>query len=337
VFHSIGSGPFSSGYLTSLLSQTDFQFVENRDNFTIVELPRVAADAFPAVLDFIYSQGALCNGLEKDPAITLGALYVADYLDVPALRWKCRAVIDEKLNKENLHEYYTLAATLKQVKTIRKIEEMVVDNITHFTPESSIWKILTVESMMEIVGSDKYFLNMPQWKEKGRSIARRLSKFVLSFASHNHEQNGLTMGDFALLTQDEYLSIIHPSVAIQLIELESIICGIDLGSPQQTSLRCRCFNTLARRLKDVNLKRKATKKAEEHNQILDFLRRCHSSIVIDMLTDKIHPPSPSMPALQLNRIVDWADGSQKAWQEWNMLSSKLSDSESSDGESSDSE
>jgi hypothetical protein len=103
VFHTVG--PFRSGYLASLISKEEGPFF-------LVESGELYYHEASRRRDRCIRGGAglyllaICK-FDDGTKSTLGALHVADYMDVLAARWKCQALIDENINNENCHEYCT--------------------------------------------------------------------------------------------------------------------------------------------------------------------------------------------------------------------------------------
>lgn len=292
VFLSVGQ--HSSRYFASLFTTTkkNSNHIENQNDVSTIELPAFAAHAFPTVLDFIYTRGVSCD-FSQDPKLMLGAMFVANYLDIPALWCKCVDLIRCNVSCDYFHEYYEYALSLGMKGVIQLIQEIVTANIHDFPPGHALWRVLTLESMMEIVSSDDLLMGQTCCS------SQELSKLVYSFAQERYSQQtqqkekqahqpqhsqhaAFTLEDFHLLTQQDFLPVIDHSVAMRLIELEKKMMGgqQDLDIQQhnkETSLQIRCFKAIEEgMMKDVNF-------GDENDEVLEFLRHNPSKLAIDLL------------------------------------------------------
>jgi hypothetical protein len=274
-------GTFRSEYLSTIFSQKKKRhYVENEQDTSIIELPELAANAFPAVLDFIYSRGAICSFV-NDPKTTIGAAFIADYMDIPVVRSKCAQLVNENFpSEEHFHEYYEHALSLGMNHTIQQIEALVTDKIESFQPEDPIWNVLSLESMVEIIASEDHFGN---GLAPDCTLSKYLSKLVYSFA---HQHAVLTLEDFHLLTQEDYLPYIDKRVAMELVELEKKIASsdsllaVDPTMMEETSLQKRCFVAIEKLLKNVDFH-------DSDNKVIQFLRHNPSNLAVDALIDYV--------------------------------------------------
>jgi hypothetical protein len=125
--------------------------------------------------------------------------------------------------------------------------------------------------MMVIVASDCYFKDALE-SDPLKEINILISGFVLEFV-HNYE---LSKEEFLSLTHQDYLPKIDLAGATEFIGLESSICGSELGSEDETSLRTRYFEAIAERLRDPGFQK-------SNGEVFAFLERCHSKFVVRAL------------------------------------------------------
>ncbi|KAL3942829.1 MAG: hypothetical protein SGARI_000132, partial [Bacillariaceae sp.] len=241
VFLSVGA--VKSGFFCSFFAQ-ESSSAENEGNRAVIKVPDMAARAFPAFLDFVYSQGGRAS-LFDNAETTVGAMFLADYLDVPGLGQLIEDILERELTCQNCHEYYQCATTLQQEKVVRLVEGFVQENVNRLKTTSPLWKVLSMESMVEIIGSERHltedfdtfksgtgrewkvpFLNVPA------SLSRHLSKLVLAFLQSRETSDEI----FRVLTQEEFLPCIDKKAAIKLMDMENKICVL---SGEETSLSQR--------------------------------------------------------------------------------------------------
>lgn len=132
VFLSVG--PFHSRYLSTIFLQKkqNQYYVENQEDTSIIELPVIAANAFPVILDLIYLQEDQVCSFINDPKMTIGAAFIGDYMKIPAVRRKCvQLVMEENFSptRGNFPEYYQHVLSLGMNDMIQQIEEHLSQSI----------------------------------------------------------------------------------------------------------------------------------------------------------------------------------------------------------------
>jgi hypothetical protein len=289
------SGPFMSGYFRRLFRQP--LFVENATNTVTIQLPEAAANVFEAVL-YWFSGGDRCKGFGTSATGLVGAMFVADYLDMPGLASTVAGFIEDEdgLTHSSVCDFYRQAISLGQQERIFPlVENFLAGNIMEVSPDAEILSLLSVQSMLEIVTSE--FLLQP--KDHHRQVltlhdgaSRHLSKLVVAFV--NQHQADVSAEEFAVLTRDEYLPVIDDSVFIRLLEMEEIIGRV--GSLTPTSLKVRCYDVILALLKKRDY-------GDEQHKALEFLRSRPSAVAVDLLVQCLKPSQDQGSALP-----DFRDG-----------------------------
>ena len=255
---------------------------ENSRNSSSQDSP---ADAFPIVLDFVYPQGKI---LVLQTKTATAVVYLADYLDIPALLQKAKEFIAEDLHLDNAHIYYGDAINLHQDQLVylyqaeqRVIARMIHEEVSRLT---KLLDIFTVPSMMEILGADSIleptakvaYGQGPCFGLHGdilgtpSHIICHLSKLVHAFM----QTKPISVEEFDLLTSEEYIPCVDISVATKLIEMEEKLRIIE--KTQDTCLKKRCFQAIQENLHETGFD-------SPENEIIQFLRQRPPEIAVNTL------------------------------------------------------
>ena len=269
----LGIGECKSSYFNAIFSRSN-DYAENAANVSTIVVPAAAADAFPIVLDFAYSRGGIFN-LETKNASAVS--FLADYLDMEQLRDETMAFIHADLTLENADYYYTSAIALSQVWIIQAVEKHLIENVMQVTITNPILSVLTVSSMMEILGSECLVVDEIIFEELSHLVALKqtsfhLSKLVTSFVTSVGRL--LTAEDFILVTEKEYLPLVDIAVATTLVQVEETICGTTKNTV--TCLKRRCFQSIEENFHQTDLD-------DPNNEIVKFLSQQPSEVALEFL------------------------------------------------------
>ena len=138
-------GPRKSVYFCSLL-EGGGRFAESKSNCSRVELEGIAAKAFPALLDFVYT-GKL--QITTDTATALH--YLGGYFEVRRLRWEVKQFWKKDLTVRNCGIYYEHAKIFQDDKIKTAAINMCTINIKDLDTSSSLVSILDAEFWLDVL------------------------------------------------------------------------------------------------------------------------------------------------------------------------------------------
>ena len=207
-------------------------FTDYRANTTRLEVERLAAQAFPALLDFMYSASADLD-INTENATALFAL--SAQLGIRSLRRKVKDFWTRDVSMENLSTYYGHARVFKDSKILTYCEEFCAKHIFE-VKETRVVEILTAVDphfFLRVVTSDAM--------QGDEQAAMRLSLLIAVYG--NIHKNELSPSLFLRLTAASHLPTVEVKAATVLLELEDDICAT---SDRMTSLKERALAVISK-------------------------------------------------------------------------------------------
>ena len=238
-------GPRRSEYFAKLLQGRVFS--ETSRGVCRILLHPVAANAFPALLDFLY--GAPQLECKTETAASLH--FMGQYFEIRRLRWQARQFWMSDLSLDNCATYYQHACLFHDERILRRVQiTLGSELITEISVESSILQIMDPQFLLDVVQTadlvvqDKTSLSV----HASKLIAQVLVNHV-DLDSEDEDDDSSTRWCidpelFQQLTECSYLPDIDSSVALVLLKLERKI--VDPPDDALTSLQQRCLESMSR-------------------------------------------------------------------------------------------
>lgn len=230
------SGNRSCDYFARLFQHDGF--AESKNNTSRISLPDLAADAFPVMLDFIYSPSRELD-IHTNNAASLH--YLAQYFENTLLRYEARQFIKDDLRLSNCHLYYERASLFCDSKILNAVAALCAKVLVRISPASPIMD-----------GMDPEF--WPTVLEKVNFQDQEMSRHanLLTVALCQSKRPHLPADCFHKLTDSLHLPRVHPSCATKLLQLHDSYRKSDKSkgkckkSLQALSrLETRCIQSLA--------------------------------------------------------------------------------------------
>lgn len=231
-------------------------FTDHQMSTTRFEIERLAAKAFPALLDYMYSTKGKLD-ITTDTATALFAL--SAQLGIKSLRRKVREFWMKDLSMENLSTYYGHARVFKDSKILGYAENYCARHIFE-VKETLVVEILTAVDphfFLRVVSSTAM---------KGdEQAAMRLSLLIAVYG--NIHKSELSPSMFLRLTAAGHLPTVEVKAATVLLELEDDICN---SADRMTSLKERALQVISKNWEDACfIPAPATPEPEQDNFIVD--------------------------------------------------------------------
>jgi len=219
-------GPKRSQYFERLFQKI---YREYETSTSRIELDELSANAFPALLDYMYSRNDDLDISCKNAA----ALYnLSQYFDIEKLRleiqdyWQNTMVVDE------FGTYYEQAARFGNAV----LTEDVLNNIC------ASLEAVKLDSHLAQIADTQLWLNVVA-KIKGNPKSQLfLCPLIADFCSNNQD---VTMEVFNKLTGESALPKISHETAVQFLELEKEIIPESASLSELSNLQERCVSALA--------------------------------------------------------------------------------------------
>jgi hypothetical protein len=240
----------------------DSSMIRNHQMVTKLDLPKLAAEVFPQVLDYIYS-GKLDIHTHNVTALH----YLADLLEIKALVRLTRAYWQKDLCVDKLCIYYRHAAVVGDAHILRHAQEFCARHIFEI-PEDLVVQVLTaidgeffyqVISHHAMVGqhngeegdisdgggeSEEEEKSSKVVSTRGvRALSSKRLSLIVAVYCNIHRQD-LTADTFLKLVGPDILPEIDVKAAKVLLELEYYICRDD---DKLTSLKRRCIKVVSKK------------------------------------------------------------------------------------------
>jgi hypothetical protein len=231
-------GSRKSGYFAGVCQDTS-NFSEQETKTSRIELKKIAAGAFPDMLDYVY--GETSKRQLKITTKTATALYfLGQYLDIPYLRYEAKKFIKEDLSFDNCHEYYNDASLLGNSKIVRTIAELCAEEIGSVDTDDPIMMCTDVE----------FWIQVTQIMSKSEVDADNSNHLSYLVSEGMCKRLKLNLGSFQALTSDKGMPYIDDGYALELLNSESQLIDYS-GLTILTSLQKRCIASLASQYREI--------------------------------------------------------------------------------------
>lgn len=236
----------------SNLARRSVDYVDAASNLSRIELHSLAADAFPAVLDYLYSStGQLA--ISTNNAAALHAL--SQHLEMKSLRRVVQKFWSSDLTMDNLCTYYQHARVFQDTKLLTFAEEFCAKHIFEISEEVVVDILTTVDPL--------FFLKVVS-HTGGKEASLRLSLLIAVYCNIHKEELDKNM--FLRLTASSHLPQLEIKAARALLEMEDDICG---ARNYISSLKSRSITVLSENWDTACVKDHAVTRQQQMDSIDD--------------------------------------------------------------------
>jgi len=238
-------GPNHSKYFKCLFLGSNS--AESETKTSKIVLPSIAVDAFPCMLDFLYSGE---NGGGKLPIITTenatALHFLGQYFGITGLCSEAAAFFKDDMCMDNVTTYYEdakLVGDEKILKTVAKkcceaLQEIGLDSALMENSDVALWR-----NIAHLIGNGG-----GSGPTDGDS--KYLSRLVAKFCElHSGLVDAAT---FVHLTDSTHMPEIDKDAAVPLLRLEGSILPESLTSDVFSDLQLRCIGALAKAWRSID-------------------------------------------------------------------------------------
>lgn len=235
---SLSYGKRSSGYFSKVFQAAESRnFEEGNTSVSKIKLDPLAADAFPAFLDYMYTERPLQICTENATALR----WLGDYFEVTQLRWDARQFILKNISMDNVGIYYQHSTQLHEECVLKAVQTFTGKHILDIQLDNQI-----VLSAAPTFWADVLALNVSNPVSKTLSL--HVSRIVATTASLHSEE--LSRETFNSLTGESVIPQVSSCVALSLCKVDDLL---KLNEPEENngtnldsvSLQTRCADALA--------------------------------------------------------------------------------------------
>lgn len=229
-------------------------FCENKEATCNFEWDAFVANAFPDLLDYLYSGN--CQIVTSNAT----ALYfLANYLMVPSLTDKLKKFMDQDLALKNLDIYCLHAKTTCQEEVLCRVESVFIDNIMEINASSAILQVIEPDMFVSALTSAKITRSI--------TLDLHVCKVIVAYCQMHTD---LTPALIYTLMLEECLRAIDFQLSTELYEIAEKY-AID-------TLKTRCVDCIIRHSDKVNL-------CDSNDKIRGFLQRQPGNVVVKIMND----------------------------------------------------
>jgi hypothetical protein len=246
-------GPRKSLYFRRVFDHRGFS--EHASSTSTLQLEPLAADAFPAMLDYIYGARAYTK-LAVDHTTAVPLRFLARYFEIPALHRHLIAYIKNSLSPLNCHVYYAHAAVFCDETVAKAVEALCSTKPSAVCSKNP--------AIFEVTAPDFWIRVVDRWPY---SALRRRGSSVLSqvLKAYRDRIDPDLFRDLTLLCR---LPVVRdPVLARTLLDLERSLVNPSL-SDGVTSLQDRCVKALAKHQQEKG-------DAESEKEVTGYLQQQH--------------------------------------------------------------
>jgi len=228
----IAVGPKKSEYFARLFQNEVLD--EHNASTSSIKLEELAAEAFPAMLDYQYSRD---DELPVTDENATALCFLGQYFGIRRLCVKAEQFWTNSLDATNCAVYYHHALVFHDEKVTQAVIEKCCEQLDWITEDSPLIE----------VSDDHLWIEVSKLR-RGKP-SPHLSNLILSFCSLHSKS--LDRETFQSLTEESLLPVVSFEAAVPLLELEKSIIPLDDGV-ELSSLQKRCVTALATSWKFLN-------------------------------------------------------------------------------------
>lgn len=217
-------GTKKSGYFAKLFGH---HFQESKVNTSQIGLESLAADAFPFMLDYLYSN---FDDLQLTNENATALHFLGQYFEIPDLCSKAEQFRRGNLDPINCAMYYNHAKIFHDEDAVRCIVKVCCRMLD----------LLELDSPLIAISDELFWIDL--LKENKGNDSTHLSNLVLQFCSVHPDR--LNPEIFSSVTEESVLPMVACEAAIPFMELEKSINPLLVEGTHLTSLQKRCVTAL---------------------------------------------------------------------------------------------
>ena len=200
-------------------------------NHTKIRLVHEAANAFPVLLDFMYSKD---DELKITCHNAAALYYLGRFFRMRRLRWEAKQFWRKNLTVRNCFLYYKHGIALQEAKIVKAVTRECISNLSAIKHNWEIIKESDTSLWLSIVQDyDRCYADDSQ----------HLSVLVTCVCKRHYDS--LDLETFSKLTDEKYLPKIHYQAAGHLLEIAKAIGFTSYDETRLSSLQIRCLDSLA--------------------------------------------------------------------------------------------
>lgn len=223
-----------SRYFSRLFHSAD-QYAEATDFTSRIELKPLAADAFPQLLDFMYSTDGKLD-INTQNATALYSL--GQYFEIPQLRREAKQFWKNDMNLDNVDTYYEHAKIFHVDKLLHAVTEMCALRLMDISPSSKILEVSDPQLWIEVIESKGSVSPCASVHDRSHHLSRLMAEYCA--------RKELDTETFQRLTCQKELPHLHFDAASKLSDLEDKIFDVKDDDVEEvlTNLQERCVESM---------------------------------------------------------------------------------------------
>jgi len=233
-------GPKKSLYFERLFQNKNF--AESDSKTSRIELEKLAAKAFPTLLDYLYSQEHKLE-LTTDNASALS--FLGQYFEMHRLRWEASRFCKNDMSLETVATYYQHAKIFLDEKISKLVAKKCCDELGLIAVDSQLVKLSDVALWRDII----------QLIRDGRPglfyDSKYFSRLIAEFCSTHKDQ--VDSETFAHFTDAAHMLVVAKEAAVPLLQLEADFTPSSNTSELLSSLQGRCVGALASSWRSIDV------------------------------------------------------------------------------------
>ena len=235
---SLSVGAKRSLYLAKIWARTDVDTISTSTRTTLL-LPKLAVDAFPAFLDYMYAndddEKELATIITPENAAALH--HLAIYFQVARLRQKVLRFWKKTLSLDQCGTYYEHAKILNGSDDVdKKLVRLIVQKCCEHLDGKAEWNSND--------DRDLSFLDVKLWLEILKANSGKKNAVLLLAEFCSTHQNELDAETFRKLTDETMLPWIRPEDALLWMEVEKAVLWPETVDAELSNLQERCIEQL---------------------------------------------------------------------------------------------
>ncbi|CAB9497708.1 nervous system development [Seminavis robusta] len=260
-------GKRKSEYFANLF-RSGKKFQESKSSTSRIALDPLAAQAFPRLLNFVYTE----RPLEVDTHSATALYFLGEYFGIRTLCQHSKQFFEQDISLDNLDTYYEHSIVFQNETIQTVLARFMGNNILEIPPTAPIVLDANPSLWANVVR------NFHHLTDEGSKL--HLSKLVAANGtSHLDELDMRTLMD---LTDERKLPQVHPSVALQLCELEDRLCqnqkmpATSSSQSDLSSIQRRCSVALSETWGEIEIDNTTT-------AVTSLLQNRKSVFLVDLL------------------------------------------------------
>ena len=233
-----------SEYFAGLFVRQHSEFSENQSRSSRIELPPLAAEAFPFFLDYFYLKSGSLEDIDYEHAAAL--FYLGDYFGVVGIQHAAEKVWRQHMKIENCAVFYEHSQLFSNEKLAEAVDQLLCHDVGAIDPLRANFAGASISSWLHV-------LTTALETNNGRpndNLVALISKFCYK------RKDDLSFEAFLMLTDLEVLPTMGYKAALSFLEFDKLFCGSSsLSSGELSDLQARCIDELAAS-KDVSVETK---------------------------------------------------------------------------------